>query len=143
VLCGALWVGGSACVVLAVAASDSGRSDSRSFPLLASLSKIDRLQIATAAGILATGLLNLYFIVRGGSRSVGTAFAAILTGKLILFAAMVSLLWISWHRLAGGKDGFGPDWSAAKEAKGQVYLHGFAALCGAIALALGIWLAGS
>jgi len=136
VLCGAIWVAVSLSFVLAGGAStESERAGfaSRVAPVL------NRLNLAAITTLPLSGIANLIFVARERHFSLPAAFMEVLGAKLLLLCGMAAALAVAWGtaaRLGSGAPG------AAGERR-LLWLYGAMAAMGAVALMLGLWLAGS
>ena len=139
VLAGAIWTGTCACFALAGAALASSAEQWRDFAMRAA-PRLDRLNIAAAAVLLASGIAN--FAIAGAARhfNFSETFLIVLAVKIALFAVMAAALSISWRAesamLAGAKEAT----AATNRIAGA---SGLTVVAGALALGLGLWLAGS
>lgn len=135
VLCGALWVAVSLSFVLAAGAStETERAGfaSRVAPVL------NRLNLAAIVILPLSGIANLIFVARAHHFSLPAAFVEVLSAKLLLLCGMAAALALAWgavSRLGSGAPGDGE--------RRLLWLYGGMAAMGAIALMLGMWLAGS
>jgi putative copper export protein len=135
VLCGAAWVIASLSFVLAAGGSTGNERTelaARVAPVL------NRLNLAAIAILPLTGIANLVFVVREHHFRLPTGFVAVLGAKLLLLCAMAAALALAWGTVA--------KLDSAAPAEGERWLlwtYGAMAACGAVALMLGLWLAGS
>jgi hypothetical protein len=135
VLCGALWVATSLSFVLAAGAStESERTGfaSRVAPVL------NRLNLGAIVLLPLTGIANLIYVARAHHFRLPAAFVEVLGAKLLLLCGMAAALALAWGaaaRLGSGAPGNGE--------RRLVWLYGAMAAMGAVALMLGLWLAGS
>ena len=135
VLCGAIWVAVSLSFVLAAGAStETERAGfaSRVAPVL------NRLNLAAIALLPLSGIANVIFVARERHFRLPAAFVEVLSAKLLLLSGMAAALAIAWGtaaRLGSGAAGAGE--------RRLLWLYGAMAAMGAVALMLGLWLAGS
>lgn len=135
VLSGTLWVG--TCMTFLLAASATS-SDGEKIELAArTLPRLNRLNLIAAALVLLTGLLNLFFVGRTLDFHFPRAFTTVLGAKLLLFFLMC--LALSASSPIASALGRGESGGLSR----LMRLYGAIALCGSIALGLGLWLAGS
>jgi uncharacterized membrane protein len=144
VLAGALWIGACAAFVLAALALGPAPGERRDF-IERVAPRIGWFCAATAAVVLATGAVN--FILAGLARGFrfSMAFDVILAAKIALFVAMAAALAVALRTtaviravLARGRDD-----AAAGAIRRMMKSHGAIAILGALALVLGLWLAGT
>jgi hypothetical protein len=139
VLCGALWVAVSLSFVLAAGAStESERAGfaSRVAPVL------NRLNLAAIVILPLSGIANLVFVARERHFILPAAFVEVLGAKLLLLCGMAAALAAAWGAAVGLDSSAPPGASDAGERR-LVWLYGAMAAMGAVALMLGLWLAGS
>lgn len=141
---GAIWIGASASFAIAGLALRAGSREQRDFATRVA-SKINRLNIAAAGLVLATGTVN--FALAGIARRFhfAPAFSAVLGAKILLFIAMTALLArairidaVTRAVLARGRGD-----AVAGAMSRMTRSHGAIVALGAIALVLGIWLSGT
>jgi hypothetical protein len=135
VLCGALWVAVSLIFVLAAGAStESERAGfaARVAPVL------NRLNLAAIALLPLSGIANLIFVARERHFTLPAAFVEVLGAKLLLLCGMAAALAVAWG--AAAKLGSG---APGEDERRLSWLYGAMAAMGAVALMLGLWLAGS
>ncbi|MGH7905805.1 MAG: hypothetical protein ACREP6_04180 [Candidatus Binataceae bacterium] len=141
---GALWIGGSASFALAAAVLEKGGAERREFAIRAAL-PINRLNIVAAIVVILSGIANIYFAGRLRNYDFAPAFTHLLEAKIGIYILMVLALAGSLgaeFRLSRAytKDNFG---AVSVSANRLAKLYVFTAIMGVIALALGLWLAGS
>lgn len=144
VLGGALWIGGSACFALAAAALESDSKERREFAIGAAV-PINRLNLGVAIVVLISGIMNLWFVDHLRHFALPRAFTYVLAGKLLLYVLMVVTL--------GGALGVegalkrahaGGDFTTVAAKTGRlVTFYLLTVIMGALALGLGLWLAGT
>lgn len=134
-LCGALWVAVSLSFVLAAGASTE--TERAGFaPRVAPV--LNRLNLAAIVILPLSGIANLIFVVRERRFSLPAAFVEVLGAKLLLLCGMAAALAVAWGaaaNLGAGAPGDGE--------RRLLWLYGAMAAMGAVALILGLWLAGS
>jgi uncharacterized membrane protein len=146
VLAGALWIGASAAFVLAALAlrPGPGAEERRDFVMRVA-PRIGWFCAGAGAMVLASGALN--FVLAGLAREFrfSAAFDAILAAKIALYIAMSAALGVALRTsaviravLARGRDDAIPG-----AIRRMMKSHGAIAILGALALVLGLWLAGS
>ncbi len=144
VLAGALWIGACAAFVLAALALGPAAAERRDFVERVA-PRIGWLCAGAAAVVLLSGALN--FVLAGLARGFRfpVAFDAILAAKIALYIAMAAALGVTFRTgmviravLARGRDDAVPG-----AIRRMMRSHGAIAILGALALVLGLWLAGS
>jgi hypothetical protein len=139
VLCGALWVVVSLSFVLAAGAStETERAGfaARVAPVL------NRLNLAAIVILPASGIANLAFVARERHFNLPSAFVEVLGAKLVLLCGMAAALALAWGTVVRLGSGAPPAASGAGERR-LLWLYSAMAAMGAVALMLGLWLAGS
>ena len=134
------WILGCATMAMAGTVVKADSAEERDF-LLRVVPRINQANIAAAAFLLATGVVNIYSAGARRQFHFSTAFSRILGVKLGLYAIMVGALAALLHaerkwRRANARG------SAIDSAGRLVALSAVIALCGAAAMMLGVWLAG-
>ena len=130
VLCGALWVVVSLSFVLAASATAGGERTTFAARVAP---KLNRLNLIAIILLPLTGLGNLFFVGRAHHFHLPAAFDEVLSAKLLLLCGMAIALKVAWsaaNDLGGG-------------ARRLLWLYGAMVAMGAMALMLGLWLAGS
>ena len=130
-----MWVAVSLSFVLAAGAStetERAGFTSRVAPVL------NRLNLAAIAILPLSGIANLTFVAREHHFNLPATFVEVLGAKLLLLCGMAAALALAWG--ATGRSGSA---APADGARRLVWLFGSMAAMGAIALMLGLWLAGS
>jgi hypothetical protein len=103
--------------------------------------KLNRANVVAAVFLLATGLVNLFGAGRRRDFDFSRTFDALMAAKVGLYCLMVTALMASFARER--KDGAaGSAQSIAAGAGRMVALSAAAAIAGAFAMALGVWLSG-
>ncbi len=138
-LSGVVWTGACAAFVLAGSAirSGSGSDEWREFGTKMA-PRLGRLNLAAAAALLATGIVNLAIAAHARDYAFSRAFVTILGAKIGLFVAMALALAGSWRaaRMIVGSD-------AVSGINRMIRLSTMTVMAGTLALALGLWLMGS
>lgn len=135
VLCGAAWVAVSLSFVLAAGASTE---DERAGLAARVAPALNRLNLAAIVVLPLSGIANLAYVARDRHYKLPTAFVEVLGAKVVLLVAMAAALAIAWGTAARlGAAGSG---GAERRLMG---IYGAMAGLGAVALMLGLWLAGS
>lgn len=138
VLCGALWVAVSLSFVLAAGALTE--AERAGFPARVA-SRLNRLNLAAIVILPLSGIANLFYVVSARHFSrLPTAFVEVLSFKLLLLCGMAVALAVAWRTTAGlAADAQG----SAQRLRWLLRVYGSMAAMGALALMLGLWLAGS
>ena len=141
---GALWIGAALCFVLAAAVLDRENGERDEFSVRAAPA-INRVGLAAAVIVIVTGLGNLWTLGISPGFRIRPDFVRILEGKLVLYAIMVIALWASLRAatelIAARRDGRAPE--LARQTGRLARFNLVMAVCGAAALSLGLWLAGT
>jgi hypothetical protein len=141
---GALWIGAALCFVLATAVLDRDNGERDEFSARAAPT-INRLGLAAAVVVILSGLGNLWTLGISPGFRIRPAFTDILEGKVVLYAIMVIALWASLRAAAklaaARRDGQARELATQTGRLARFNL--VTVVCGATALALGLWLAGS
>lgn len=130
VLCGALWLAVNLSFVLAASATADGE---RAAFAARVAPKLNRLNLAAIVLLPLTGIGNLLYVGRAHHFRLPAAFAEVLSAKLLLLCGMAVALGVAWGA-AGDR---------TRGAQRLLWLYGAMAAMGAVALMLGLWLAGS
>jgi hypothetical protein len=142
VLAGVSWVGACGSFVLAAMALAGSGAERRHFTAR-SVPRLNRLCVGCAGLIPLTGLGNLAFAARAHGNALSREFTSIVAVKLALFAMMVwALTLIIGRSSALHVEHAGAENEADAAVSALLRLHGFTIALGAIALLLGLWLAG-
>lgn len=141
---GALWIGASACFVIAGLALEPEGVEQRNFVTKA-VPIIDRFGLAAAAVLFATGLVNLVTASIARRFVFSAQFAIVLSAKIVLFIVMATMLTCAMRtgaliRALMSKDRAGTLPTAVNR---MVRSHLAIAAMGAVALVLGLWLMGT
>lgn len=135
VLCGAAWVAVSLSFVLAAGASTE---DERAGLAARVAPALNRLNLAAIVVLPLSGIANLAYVARDRHYKLPTAFVEVLGAKVVLLVAMAAALAIAWGTAAR----LGAAGSGGAERR-LMRIYGAMAGLGAVALMLGLWLAGS
>ena len=130
-----MWVAVSLSFVLAAGAStETERAGfaARVAPVL------NRLNLAAIVILPISGIANLIFVARERHFSLPSAFVEVLGAKLLLLCGMAGALMLAW----GAVGRLGSEASGAGERR-LLWLYSAMVAMGAVALMLGLWLAGS
>jgi hypothetical protein len=130
VLCGALWLAVSLSFVLAVSATADGE---RATFAARVAPKLNRLNLVAIVLLPLTGVANIFYVGRAHHFRYPVAFAEVLGAKLLLLCGMAVALGVAW----------GAATDRIRGARRLLWLYGAMAVMGAVALMLGLWLAGS
>ncbi len=100
VLAASVWVGGIACLLLALPAGtrELERAD-RSRLLLAVLGRFSPLALASVIAIAATGVVQAYIDVRSIEGLLHTTYGALILIKVALLLALIGLGWVNRERV--------------------------------------------
>jgi copper transport protein len=100
VLAASVWVGGIACLLLALpAATRQLEPSERSRLLLATLRRFSPLALASVIAIALTGTLQAYIDVRSLTGLLHTTYGALVLAKTALLLALIGLGWINRKRV--------------------------------------------
>jgi copper transport protein len=100
VLAASAWVGGIACLLLALpAATRALERPQRSRLLLATLSRFSPLALAAVIVIAVTGVVQAYIDVRTLSALVNSTYGALIIAKVLLLLALICLGWVNRARV--------------------------------------------
>jgi hypothetical protein len=130
VLCGTMWVVVSLSFVLAASATAGGERTAFTARVAP---KLNRLNLIAIILLPLTGLGNLFFVGRAHHFRLPAAFDEVLSAKVLLLCGMAVALKVAWSAARDRSDG----------TRRLMWLYGAMAAMGAIALMLGLWLAGS
>jgi copper transport protein len=100
VLAGSVWVGGIACLLLALpGATRQLEGAERSRLLLATLARFSPLALGAVIVIAATGVIQAYIDVRSFHGLLHTAYGALILVKVALLLSLIGLGWINRQRV--------------------------------------------
>ena len=100
VLAASVWVGGIACLLLALpAATRRLEEGERTRLLLGSLRRFSPLALAAVIAIAATGVIQAYIDVRSIHGLLHTTYGALIIAKTVLLGALIVLGWANRERL--------------------------------------------
>ncbi|HYB89797.1 MAG TPA: hypothetical protein VEC38_02000 [Candidatus Binataceae bacterium] len=143
-LAGAVWIAACGCLVIAGLALEEGSEEHRNFAVRVA-PKIDRLNVAMAVLLAATGATS--FVAEGIPRGFrfSHTFVIVLGVKTVLFIAMAIMMAAALRtgaviRAAAEK---GPGDAIAGAMARLIPIHGAIAAMGGVALLLGVWLLGT
>jgi len=135
VLCGAAWVAVSLSFMLAAGASTE---DERAGFAARVAPVLNRLNLAAIVVLPLSGIANLVYVARERHYRLPAAFVEVLGAKVVLLSAMAGALALAWRTMAR----VGPAGSGGAERR-LMRIYGAMVALGAVALMLGLWLAGS
>ena len=139
VSCGALWIVVSLSFVLATGATAELERASFAARVAA---RFNRLNLIAIALLPFSGIANLSFVARAHHYRLPAAFVEVLGAKLALLCMMAGALAIAWS-VTGALAKEQSRGAADPRVRRLLWLYGAMALAGAVALMLGVWLAGS
>jgi len=100
VLAASVWVGGIACLLLALpAATRQLQGPQRSRVLLATLVRFSPLALASVIVIATTGVVQAYIDVRSLNGLFHTTYGALIIAKIVLLLILICLGWINRERV--------------------------------------------
>ncbi len=100
VLAASVWVGGIACLLLALpAATRALQGSQRSRLLLATLARFSPLALTAVVVVAATGVLQAYIDVRSLHALLHSTYGALILVKTALLLALTGLGWVNRRRL--------------------------------------------
>ena len=100
VLSASVWVGGIACLLLALpAATRRLQEGERTQLLLGSLRRFSPFALAAVIAIAATGVIQAYIDVRSIHGLLHTTYGALIIAKTALLGALIVLGWLNRERL--------------------------------------------
>jgi copper transport protein len=100
VLAGSVWVGGIACLLLALpGATRQLEGGERSRLLLATLARFSPLALGAVVVIAATGVIQAYIDVRSLHGLLHTTYGALILVKVALLLSLIGLGWINRERV--------------------------------------------
>jgi K+-transporting ATPase A subunit len=130
VLCGALLTAVSLSFVFAASAI---ADDERAAFAKRVVPKINRLNLIAIILLPLTGLGNLFFVDRAHHFRLPAAFTELVSVKVVLLCGIAVALKMAW----------GAATDRSRDTRRLLWLYGAMAAMGAVALMLGLWLAGS
>jgi hypothetical protein len=137
-------VGAAASFVLALVALTGQSQERRDFAVRVA-PRLNRLCLSCAVLLPLTGIINLAFAAERHGGVLPPEFVGIVSVKLGLYAAMAWMLWRAMER-ATAISGLAPAASEGDEGvaslRGLVLMYGLMVVAGAVALLMGVWLAG-
>jgi copper transport protein len=100
VLAASVWVGGVACLLLALpAATKQLASEERARLLLATLARFSPIALASVLAIALTGAIQAYIDVRSIKGLTTTTYGALLIAKAVLLLTLIGLGWTNRERI--------------------------------------------
>ncbi len=100
VLAASVWVGGIACLLLALpAATRQLAGPERSRLLLATLARFSPMALTAVIVIAATGVVQAYIDVRSFNALVHSTYGALIIVKIILLLCLICLGWVNRERV--------------------------------------------
>ncbi len=100
VLAASLWVGGIACLLLALpCATRSLEGPERTRLLLATLIRFSPIALAAVITIAATGVVQAYIDVRSLHGLLHSTYGALIIAKILLLSVLIALGWINRERV--------------------------------------------
>ena len=100
VLSGSVWVGGIACLLLAVPrATRRLEGPERSRLLLATLARFSPIALGAVLVIAVTGVIQAYIDVRSFEGLLHTTYGALIIAKIVLLSALIGLGWVNRRRV--------------------------------------------
>jgi copper transport protein len=100
VLAGSVWVGGIACLLLALpGATRRLEGPERSRLLLATLARFSPLALGSVVVIAATGVIQAYIDVRSLHGLLHTTYGALIIVKVVLLSTLIGLGWVNRERV--------------------------------------------
>ncbi len=100
VLSGSVWVGGIACLLLAVpGATRRFEASERSRLLLATLARFSPIALGAVVAIAVTGVIQAYIDVRSFDGLFHTTYGALIIAKIVLLTALIGLGWVNRGRV--------------------------------------------
>ncbi len=100
VLAGSVWVGGVACLLLALpGATRRLEGPERSRLLLATLARFSPFALGSVVVIAATGVIQAYIDVRSLHGLLHTTYGALIIVKVVLLSTLIGLGWVNRERI--------------------------------------------
>jgi copper transport protein len=100
VLAGSLWVGGIACLLIALpGATRRLEGGERSRLLLATLARFSPIALGSVVVIAVTGVIQAYIDVRSFHSLLHTTYGALIIVKVVLLASLIGLGWVNRARV--------------------------------------------
>ena len=100
VLAASVWVGGIACLLLALpAATRRLEASERTRLLLATLTRFSAVALVCVIAIALTGVLQAYIEVRGFHGLLHTTYGALVIAKVVLLLALACFGWVNRERV--------------------------------------------
>ncbi len=100
VLAGSVWVGGIACLLVALpGATRQLEGGERSRLLLATLARFSPIALGSVVVIAVTGVIQAYIDVRSFHGLLHTTYGALIIVKIVLLSSLIGLGWINRERV--------------------------------------------
>lgn len=100
VLAASVWVGGIACLLLALpAATRRLQGPRRSELLLTALARFSPIALASVVAIAATGIIQAYIDVRSLQSLLHTTYGALIIAKTLLLLVLIAVGWVNRGRI--------------------------------------------
>jgi copper transport protein len=100
VLAGSVWVGGIACLLIALpGATRRLEGSERSRLLLATLARFSPIALGAVVAIAVTGVIQAYIDVRSIHGLLHTTYGALIIAKVVLLAFLIGLGWVNRDRV--------------------------------------------
>jgi copper transport protein len=100
VLAGSVWVGGIACLLIALpGATRRLEGGERSRLLLATLARFSPIALGSVVVIAVTGVIQAYIDVRSFHGLFHTTYGALIIVKVVLLASLIGLGWVNRERV--------------------------------------------
>jgi copper transport protein len=100
VAAGSLWVGGIACLLIALpGATRQLEGGERSRLLLATLTRFSPLALGSVVVIAVTGVIQAYIDVRSFHGLLHTTYGALIIVKVVLLSSLIGLGWVNRERV--------------------------------------------
>jgi copper transport protein len=100
VLAGSVWVGGIACLLIALpGATRQLQGSERSRLLLASLARFSPIALGAVVVIAVTGVIQAYIDVRSLHGLLHTTYGALIIVKVLLLTSLIGLGWVNRKRV--------------------------------------------
>jgi copper transport protein len=136
VLAASVWVGGIACLLLALPASTRRLAgEQRSRLLLATLARFSPMALAAVITIAVTGVVQAYIDVRSVHGLLHSTYGALIIAKTLLLATLICLGWVNRGRVIPALKRI----AAAADAPGGVGVMARRTMRGELALMLAVF----
>ena len=143
-ICGALWMGASACFAIACLALTAGSAEQRDF-LQNGAARINRLAMAAAVVLPLTGVFNWSQAIATHRGTLSPVFSGILAAKIALYLLMLLALTLAIRTLPQSLNEWrrGDALAPARAISTMIKAHAAIVAMGAMAMILGVWLTGA